>query len=230
MEKLHRGSSKNNFIVWEHGLLLSHQALGFQCPFTWWWRMRSGDCGGKSLAVRTLWSFCLQAVVSKLHKDQTKGWSNFSAWVLKQPHTWIYHHHVSLGLQNTVVLFSLLFLSLHTPFCLIFYLDSSVNKTFFSHPLWNSGNSLPTSSVGLVSLLRNGLETAPRPPRHCWTAFWQEDFCWLESNTFIHWPQTAFQIGGAHQQRKWQLIEGWCRITSTTCAPLVIELLPQDLQ
>ncbi len=27
----------------------------------------------------------------------------------------------------------------------------------------------------------------------------------------------------------WQLIQGWCRITSTICAPLVIELLPQEL-
>lgn len=118
----------------------------------------------------------------------------------------------------------------HLFLTLIYYLDSSVNKTLLSHPLWNSGISLPTSSDGLVSLLRSGLETAPHPLRCYRTAFWQEDFCWLVSNTFIHWPQTAFQIGGAHQQRKWQLIQGWCRITSTTCAHLVIELLPQDLQ
>lgn len=66
--------------------------LALRCPQKCWVRWRSGDCGGRSLTVRTSWAFSsVKVVLSKLwgvwahcpvamwippqiHKDQTRRW------------------------------------------------------------------------------------------------------------------------------------------------------------
>ena len=84
----------------------------------------------------------------------------------------IFQHHVSLQRWNTVVSFSLLYVSLHTPFS---YID------LFHHPLWNSGISEPTSSVCTCF-----------PPEKCFRncclssealqdSLLSQDDCWLDS-------------------------------------------------